>query len=224
MKLALNTLVLIVTAGASVLLDPAVARAATITYAYTGTVTTVHSPLGGTFAVGDPFTGTFVLDTEATASGCGSVSACVFYLSPLQTYSATVGSYGFSGVGYEVIVDHFNGEDYWEFDSGYNGTTVSGPAVNGLKPIGFYLQLSDPSGAALTGVSLVPPVLSDYSIATFRLVFEDFPPASLSGTIASISVVEPTPPTPPAVPEPASLALLATGLAGLAASRTRRSK
>jgi hypothetical protein len=61
--------------------------------------------------------------------------------------------------------------------------------------------------------------LSDYSIATFRLAFEDFPAPSLSGTIASLSVVEPTPPTPPAVPEPASLALLATGLAGLAASR-----
>src|SRR5687768_12831328 len=86
MKLALNMLMLVVTAGASVLLDPAVARAATITYAYTGTVTTVDSPLGGTFAVGDTFAGTFVLDTEATANGC--VSACEVYLSPLQTYSA----------------------------------------------------------------------------------------------------------------------------------------
>lgn len=218
MKRALNTLVLVIATGVGVLLGPAIARAATITYAYTGTVDTVYSPLGGTFAAGDAFTGTFVFDTEATGASCGI--ACAAYMSPLQTYSATVGSYTFAGVGYEGIEDH-SGDDYWSFAAGRYGTTVSGPAVSGLTLRRFVLQLRDPSGAALTGLSLVPPVLTDYPLARFELVFESVPNSIylVSGTIASLSVAEPTPPTPPAVPEPASLALLTTGLAGLAASR-----
>jgi hypothetical protein len=225
MKRALKKLALVLSAGAGIMLGPAIAHAATITVAFTGTVGLVDAPLGGTFAIGDALSGTLVIDTAAAAINCGT--ACRRYESTAQIVSATVGSYSLSGVGLELLIDYIT--DEWGFlANSFSG--ISGPAVNGMPLVGFGLDLRDSSGAALSGLSLVPPVFSDYQSRTFGLVFEFNrfgAQAVLTGTLTSLSVVEPTPPSPTTAPEPASLALLGAGLLmcsrRLAESRRRRS-
>jgi hypothetical protein len=221
MKNLRNSLSLCAPAGLGVLMLMAAAApvsAATITYSFTGSVAGVSSPALSPLAAGDALSGTFVFDTEAAAgSACGTF--CQTYTSPLQTLSATVGSYSFSATATELLTEFATFYDEYAIVN----DSISGPPVNGMSLLNFYLTLFDPTHTALSTIhTLVPPVLGDYAERTFGLIFMDRNGSIeyVGGTIASLSVVQ-TP--PPAVPEPTSLLLLGTGIAALAGRARHRS-
>jgi hypothetical protein len=197
------------------LLSVPTVRASTITFAFTGSVTSVDSRVANAFSVGDALAGIFVFDSAAVGFDCGTDrTGCTQYLAPTQSLSATVGSYAFSGITSEVLFFLAFGPittDVYrvDTDSQFGGTSISGPPVNGLPLSAFTILLGDQTGTALTNGTLVPPVFADYNSRSFYLNFgPPFPfNAQVSGTLSSLTTA-----TPAAIPEPASLVLLGSGL------------
>jgi hypothetical protein len=204
--------------GVLMLIAPAApASAATMTISFNGSLTAVSSAVASQFAVGDTFTGTFVIDTDAPGSACGAF--CQSYSSPLTVMSATVGSYNFSATVALQLTEFSTFYD--EYSINAYGASLSGPPVNGMSPSLFFITLTDPTTAALSTIhTLTPPVLGDYAERSFGIFFETQGRVeAIAGTITSLSEVQ-TPPT--AVPEPTSLLLLGTGITALAARVRRR--
>ena len=207
-----------------VLLSPSVASAETITFSFAGTVDGVDPVLASAFSVGDPLTGTFVFDSNATiATNCAGIalkSYCTPYESPAQSLLGTLGSsYVFSG---NVYVTQNTPPDNLPDDWGVVAnpplhlSTLIGPPVNGNVPFHFSLTLVDDSGTALDN-ALVPPVFANYSSGTFVLLFSDpnLGTSSLvGGPITSLN--------PIATPEPPTALLLLAGVAGILGMRRLR--
>jgi hypothetical protein len=219
------------------LLSATAARASTITFSFTGSVTSVDSSLATAFSPGDALTGTFIFDSDAAPF---PVPAAFIrqYFAPTQLLSATVGSYIFSGSIVESLEDlpadipPPSTDRYAVIAASHPGgppegcgpcpppSVISGPSVNGLPLWFFNIVLTDPSGSALSSLALVPPVFSNYSDRQFSLVFGSSRPDDahgVFGTVSSLAVV-----TPSAIPEPTSFVLLASGMFGPSARRWLR--
>ena len=208
-----------------VLLSPSLASADTITFSFAGTVDGVDPVLASAFSVGDPLTGTFVFDSNATpAANCISISVksyCTPYESPAQSLEATLGSsYTFSGNAFVIQNTPPVGgtPDAWGVVANppLQLSGLTGPPVNGSVLNFFSLTLRDDSGTALDS-GLVPPVFADYSSGTFVLGFDD-PNLGASyivgGPITSLN--------PIATPEPPTALLLLAGVAGILGMRRLR--
>ena len=170
---------------------------------FTGTVTSVSSPLAGGFDVGETVTGFYRFD-ETTPDTNGAVNAGTYvaiddYQVQLSGGYAASAAAGEIGVGLPVTGAHRYRVD---------ATSPSGPNVSGFALTGIVILLEDSSQTAFGSPALpVSLDLGDFDFRLFGLIFgEDFVEAELT-TFAII-------------PEPATATLL--GLSGLALIWRRR--
>lgn len=185
------------------------ASASTITYSFTGTADSVDPFIVGTFEVGDTLSGTFEFDPLPRPGGCRELVRC--YPSPLQLFSANVGSYEFTGTVAVAISSATWGVFAAPTDpQEIVHTDLVGPTVNGLPPRLFSISLLGPS-EPLDYLQIVQPVFADYAERRFELMFDEvrneegfivFP--LVRGTLTSLA--------PTAVPEPATALLLLAGV------------
>ncbi len=196
------------------------AQANTITYTFTGTVTSVDPSLSGTFNTSQTLSGSFTYESSTPGFLNGSDNnGFSNYPNALTNFVMSVGSYTasppfgtdlFSGI---QVVNNFFGEDRFVLTSRLTGTQF-----NGFNPLGF-LSLDDTSQGAFSDTSLTNVGdLSGWTSLPNRSGFwymafsRDGSAPNISGSLTSVTQV---------TPEPGSLVLLGTGLA-MVASRLRR--
>ncbi len=196
------------------------ARAALVTFSFSGTVTSVGTGLSGEFGVGRAVAGTYTFepttpDLDPTGSG--------FYDGALRSLEFSIGT---SGVTYqgalrpntpnsiELVRPSFH--SYFVGTDQFLGRPVQGPGGAVFTPALFALNLLDPTGQALAD-DLLP--LNPPSLAGFldRTLFFDFqttsgPNQSVIARVESLALV----PLPPAV------LLFLVGCLGLATLRWGR--
>ena len=197
-------------------LSAAAADAAPLTFAYTGTVTSVaaldpENPFPTEPDFGTPFSGTFTFDSAAADAVPGDPATGV--------YASTGGSFG--------LTLELGGLTF-----GYGGVTVS--VTDGYDSFGFggdeYLfgfaagastlisaRITDFAGTMFSGdaLPLTPPSLSG-RFSTF--LFSDIVDGNqveLAGSLTSLTAVA-------TVPEPSTLLLLFAALGGVSAARRAR--
>lgn len=190
------------------------AHAATVTWYFGGTLTSVSSDLSGSFAVGDAVSGSVAFDPAAPNT---SPSPLYGTYPAISGFTVTVG-----GLTYDLPAAEMPGEVYVLDEAGGDvlqfQASLAGPAVAGLAPRTAFLVLADSTGAALSGVSLpaVPPALAAFDTRYVSIAFETQP--KRTPTIeARLSALSLTP-----VPEPASALAVLFGLAALLAVAARR--
>jgi hypothetical protein len=198
------------------------AQADTITYTFTGTVTSVDPSLSGTFNTSQTLSGSFTYESSTPGFLNGSDSSGFSnYPNALTNLVMTVGSYTaappfgtdiFSGI---QVANNFFGDDRFVLSSRLTGTQF-----NGSNPLGF-ISLDDTSQGAfsdtkltdvgdLTGWTSLPNRSGSWYIA-FSVTGGE---PNISGLLTSVTQV---------TPEPGSLVLLGTGLAMVARRLRRRS-
>jgi hypothetical protein len=184
------------------------AAATSITFQFTGIVSTVDAPLAGTFSVGQSFSGSYTFDSNLIDTF--PADPTVGRYTPV-VYSFNVGSYHGSGANGMIQVQTSPVQEYL-FDA---QPFVASP-VNGFPPSQFHLDLFGSSGMPIANDSLplTPPKLSDFQNNFFLVRFEDASQNrsyDVRGPITSLTVPEPA----------SSLALLFPALASLARLRRR---
>ena len=195
---------------ASIAVTPA--KAASITFNFTGIVTDVGVKLGtSTFHTGDAASGsyTFNSDTKDSVKGTtigtynGTISNLVVHIG---SYNATLGA----GSNF-ILVENKPTVDSYTMQAPFAGSTV-----NGRTPSFFRIELVDPTHTAFSNDHLptTPPNLASFATHTFRLVFNGGPVATVRGDIT-------------AIPLPAAVILFGAGLValvGLGAGSWRQKK
>jgi hypothetical protein len=197
------------------------ARAAPLTYSFTGTVDSVDVGLGGTFSVGQALTGSYTFEST-TAARAGSNSTFAVF-DALTAISFSVGGYSASSSGApEIQVDNNPGggnhDRYAIVSRASDGLT--GPAVAGNALDSFSFRMDDSTDTVFTDALVLPTSLnfSSFDSTQFFIFFTDptGSPLIVSGTLGSL--------TPAATPEPSTLTLLGIGIAGTAGYGWRRRK
>jgi len=190
------------------------ARAAIITYNFTGTVTqNLNNPYGVTAGVGTAVSGSFTYDTGALdtypPSGQGQ------YAQPVPPADLSI---LFSATGDVAVADILMGtvvqdstNDFFQIYANSNVGSVNSSPVTGFRS---FIGLIDTSGTAFGSDSL-PAALT---LAAFDITSGEFQDANDPNTAVIRYSIDTL-----VVPEPASLSLLALGL-GLLASRLRRGR
>lgn len=218
-------LVLLVLVPFVLVLGPGRAEADSITYNFTGTVTSVSPSLSGTFNTSQTLSGSFTYDSTTVGTLFGSdASGISNYAGGLTNFVMTVGSYTASppfGADITNLVQVVNNLGGGWGDVFTVGARLTGTQLNGFNPIGF-IQLQDTSQGAFSNTQLVdignltgwtnqPGRTSQWYLAFSQGGDEP----KISGTLTSISQVT-------AVPEPSSLALLGIGFAVVGICTRRR--
>jgi hypothetical protein len=202
---------------ASIAVTPA--TAASITFNFTGAVTSVPGSLNPPFPPATLLSGSYTFDSLTGDSKPNPNRG--LYNGTIQALTVNLGSYtwtlGNSGANFIEIRNQSN--DRYTMQA-----PLTGSGVNGFSPLSFRIELNDPSGSAFTNDLLptTPPSLGNFTTKIWRVVFEDEDGdgrARIRGTINSLSLT--------AVPLPAAVILFATGLValvGLGAGSWRQKK
>ena len=189
------------------------AFASTVTYTFTGSVTSLSPALNSQFSVGQDVSYTFTYDLSAVDSYPTADHGS--YTNGLLSSSGSFGTYSFStGLGYAYVEDasaSHPGND--TFDT--MGFTVTGAPVGGYALNNVHLALASYTQAPFSSDSLPSSLnLSDFQyVHLVALQFGWNSDAQL--VIADISGVAPT-------PLPAALPLFASGLGFLGLLGWRR--
>jgi hypothetical protein len=194
----------------SLLLSGNAAHADLVTYAFTGSVSQVNSPLTGSFISGTPMSGKFEFDNSpATGGTYGNVVTGLTM--NIGGYTAQYGA-GANAVSISKNIDLGDGffGDRWQLVTAATAAAPSG-AINGTySPIRFDLNL-DREGNLFANTDMQnPPSLGGVLPLTstrWRLVFENASGnmVRVQGALASLT----------AVPLPAAVILFGAGLISL---------
>ena len=195
------------------------ANASLITFNFTGTVTLVESPLGGTFSLGQTLSGSYTFDSSIAATGASTSNFAVF--NALTSFNFSIGGYSASSSGApEIQVDNDPGapnhDRYAIVSQASNGLT--GPDVSSLALNTFGFRLDDSTDSVFSNALILPTALnfSDFTSSSFFVFFTNSAGALsiVSGTLTDVS----------AAPLPATLPLFASGLGALGLLGWRRKK
>jgi hypothetical protein len=204
-QLSIKGLFLPAIALCSLLLSGNAAHADLVTYAFTGSVSQVNSPLTGSFISGTPMSGTFEFDNSAATGGTynGVVSDLTLHIGDYTANDA-----GFNAVSISQNIDLGDGflGDRWQL---VTAATAAAP-IGVYSPFLFDLNL-DREGGLFTDTDMQnPPSLGGMFPLTgtrWRLVFESATGnmVRVQGALASLT----------AVPLPAAVLLFGAGLISL---------
>jgi hypothetical protein len=191
----------------ALLASPLSARAASVTFQFSGLVTDVFGSVftpGGTgsngFSTGLPLSGSYTFNSSTPDSGGGANNGR--YNNAVQNLSVTVGGYTATftpGSSFIQVINRPSGDSYEVRADG-----LLGNAVNGRIPTSFRFELTDPSGSVFSNDSLptTPPSLSSFASSQWRLIFEATG-RRVQGALSSV------------VPLPAAVWLFGAGLIAL---------
>ena len=209
-------------AAACALMVAASAQAASVTYAFAGTLDTVAGV--PSLSVGNTFTGSFTFESTSLPAPSGGYDANI-------VFEATVNGFSFSTTspcdtcGGVTVFDNagVSGSDSFIVSSllGFPiYAPVAGPNLDGLQHYYLALQLNDTSATAFNSFALPSNLtFASFDTSFFALSFltAGFSQALVSGPLSSLTRVV----TPP-VPEASTSAMLALGLGALAVARRRK--
>jgi hypothetical protein len=200
------------------------ARAATVTYNFTGLFDSATSPLNTTFNAGTatPITGSFSYETTTTVDPTFPAGPGVgVYPGAVTALQINIGGWSFSASDGNVHV-FANFDAVVIFADSFLSHGVTGPAFGGYAPSQIAFQLLDFQGTVFSN-TLLPALLDvpQFDLSIFSIFFfNGRVGANVEGNITNLTLAVSE------VPLPGALPLFASGLGviGLLAWRRKRKK
>jgi hypothetical protein len=160
---------LAISAAFVLLLGCSSAQSSTVTFDFTGTVSSVDPNLSSAFAVGNPITGSYTFDTAAPNTVSGNPNVGIYNSSFAYTVSAGGFTSSGTGFGFNVFYNLFLASnayrDQYRVALGSTGPSVNGLAYNGLS-LDLFTTSTTPSSTPLASNALpsTPPAIDDFAM------------------------------------------------------------
>lgn len=193
------------------------AQATILTYNFSGTMTSVASPLQTVLPSGQTFTGTFSIDDST--GDASSDPTLGLYFGALTAFSVQVGTSLFGGTNgaYEV----YDQNPTPSVDRVYvtNSQNVTGPSPSGLNLNFIRINFAGPGNLNLVSNDTIASTIANLqNFPSIEIQFAYFPPnfSFVSNAFGTVDQISST------VPEPNSMALMALGFALIAIVRRKK--